>query len=69
MIDDDRLDKIGAVQQFIKCGPVSRELRKFATEILVHTGQHYDTNIGNVFSEILTGLAPLARGSATRIKN
>jgi UDP-N-acetylglucosamine 2-epimerase (non-hydrolysing) len=30
--------------QFIKCAPVSRELRKVATEVLVHIGQHYDDN-------------------------
>ena len=40
---------IGARPQFIKCAPVSRELRAVADEVLVHTGQHYDDAMSGVF--------------------
>ncbi len=35
--------------QFIKAAPVSRALRAMHTEILVHTGQHYDAMMWDVF--------------------
>lgn len=44
---------VGARPQFIKAGPVSRELRKYHQEILIHTGQHYDPNMSDIFFEEL----------------
>ncbi|MBE4907077.1 UDP-N-acetylglucosamine 2-epimerase (non-hydrolyzing) [Bacillus luteolus] len=44
---------LGARPQFIKAAPVSRELRKEHEELIIHTGQHYDANMSDIFFEEL----------------
>jgi UDP-GlcNAc3NAcA epimerase len=50
---------LGARPQFIKAGAVSREIKrqkeegKRLEEVIVHTGQHYDKNMSDVFFEEL----------------
>lgn len=43
------LTVVGARPQFIKAAPVSRMLRREAQEVLVHTGQHYDPDMSDIF--------------------
>ena len=45
---------IGARPQFIKAAPVSKALAAVGIhEVLVHSGQHYDTNMSDIFWEEL----------------
>lgn len=48
------LTVLGARPQFIKAGPVSRAIREAGmTEVIVHTGQHFDALMSDVFFEEL----------------
>ena len=44
---------IGARPQFIKAGALSREIKKnpLFEEIIIHTGQHFDANMSDIFFE------------------
>lgn len=62
---------VGARPQFVKAAAVSRILRNDNTEILVHTGQHYDKNMSQIFFEELQIPEPdfnLCIGSASHGK-
>jgi len=47
------LTVVGARPQFVKAAAVSRVLRKAACEIMVHTGQHYDARMSQIFFDEL----------------
>lgn len=44
---------LGARPQFIKAGSVSREIAKHENieEVIIHTGQHFDANMSDIFFE------------------
>nr|WP_225910853.1 UDP-N-acetylglucosamine 2-epimerase (non-hydrolyzing) [Dermacoccus sp. Tok2021] len=60
---------VGARPQFVKLAPIARAMAEREVEhIIVHTGQHYDVNMSDVFFEDLGIPAPdehLAIGSAS----
>ena len=50
---------LGARPQFIKASVVSRALRAVRlNEVVVHTGQHFDSNMSGVFFEELSMAEP-----------
>ena len=60
---------LGARPQFIKAGSVSREIAKYKEieEIIVHTGQHYDPNMSDIFFEEMKIPKPRKRGETYTI--
>lgn len=59
---------VGARPQFIKAAMVSEVLRRRHEDIIIHTGQHYDENLSQVFFEVLRMPEPdmnLGIGSGT----
>ena len=52
-VDEDMhiLHVVGARPNFMKAAPVMRALRKWpdVRQTLVHTGQHYDKNLSDIF--------------------
>ena len=54
------LHVVGARPNFMKVAPVHRALagRRGVTQVLVHTGQHYDVNMSDVFFQQLSIPAP-----------
>jgi UDP-N-acetylglucosamine 2-epimerase len=44
---------VGNRPQFVKAAPLSRALRARGTEILVHSGQHYDPELADLFFDEL----------------
>jgi len=49
---------VGNRPQFVKAAPLSRALRAHGTEILVHSGQHYDPELADLFFDELGIPAP-----------
>ena len=54
------LSIIGARPQFVKEAIIQKEINKYKdiTEVVVHTGQHYDDNMSGIFFQILGMKSP-----------
>jgi len=52
------LSVIGNRPQFVKAAPLARALRSHVDEVLVHTGQHYDPELADLFFDELDIPAP-----------
>ena len=62
---------LGVRPQFVKAAPVSRIIRSELSEIYIHTGQHYDKDMSDIFFEEMSIPRPdynLAVGSGTHAK-
>lgn len=54
------LSIIGARPQFVKEAIIQKEINKYddITEVVVHTGQHYDENMSDIFFQVLNMRKP-----------
>ena len=55
------LSVVGNRPQFVKAAPLSRALRRRGREVLVHTGQHYDRALSQLFFDDPTTTAIFLR--------
>ncbi len=60
---------VGARPQFIKVAPLSRALRQKHNEYLIHTGQHYDPEMSDIFVEELSIPTPDLNLGIGRLSN